>query len=93
MEPSCKRTIENRSLKSRASKLFNALSEAAVLPYNIMGSNENVKKFKDTFLVNNYDIVKYIFEYFFLGKRKNRPPWINAIRHLLWECDFCEKKI
>ena len=67
MEPSCKRMIEKRSVKFRASKLFNALSKADVLSYNIIGSNEKViksfyHKFKDTFLVNNDDIVKYIFE-------------------------------
>ena len=67
MEPSCKRMIEKRSVKFRASKLFNTLSKADVLPYNIIGSNEKViksfyHKFKDTFLVNNDDIVKYIFE-------------------------------
>ena len=67
MEPSCKRMIEKRSVKSRASELFNALSKADVLPYNIIGSNEKVikslyHKFKDTFLVINNDIVKYIFE-------------------------------
>ena len=58
--------IEKRSVKFRASKLFNAFSKADVLPYNIIGSNEKViksfyHKFKDTFLVNNDDIVKYIF--------------------------------
>ena len=66
MEPSCKRMIEKRSVKFRASKLFDALSKAHVLPYNIFGSIENVisfyHKFKDTCLVNNDDIVKYIFE-------------------------------
>ena len=67
MEPSCWRMIEERSVKIRVSKLFNALSKADVLPYNIMGSNEKVMKrfyykFKDTFLVNNDDIVKYTFE-------------------------------
>ena len=59
--------IEKQSVKFRASKLFNALSKAVVLPYNIIGSNEKVvkslyHKFKDTFLVNNGDIAKYIFE-------------------------------
>ena len=67
MEPSCRRMIEKRSVKFRASKLFNAsLSKADVLSYNIIGSNEeDIKsfyhKFKDTFLVNNGDLVKYIF--------------------------------
>ena len=48
------------------------MSKADVLLYNIIGSNEKViksfyHKFKDTFLVNNDDIVKYIlnFEQFF----------------------------
>ena len=59
--------IEKRSVKFRASKLLNALSKADVLPYNIIRSNEKViknfyHKLKDTFLVNNDDIVKYIFE-------------------------------
>ena len=35
MEPSCKRMIEKRSVKFRASKFFNALSKAYVLLYNI----------------------------------------------------------
>ena len=66
MEPSCERMIEKRLVKFRASKLFNALSKVDVFPYNIIGSNEKViksfyHKFKDTFLVNNDDIVKYIF--------------------------------
>ena len=39
---SCKRMIEYKSVKSRATKCFNALSKADVLPYKIMGSNEKV---------------------------------------------------
>ena len=63
MEPSCKRMIEKRSVKFGASKLFNALSKADVLPYNIIGSKEKVvksfyQKLRDTFLVNSGDIVK-----------------------------------
>ena len=42
MQPSCKLMIEKRSVKFRASKLFNALSKADVLPYNIIGSNEKI---------------------------------------------------
>ena len=66
MELSCKRMIEKRSVKPRASKRFNALSKADVLPHNIIGSNEKVikrfyRKFKDTFLVNNDDLVKNIY--------------------------------
>ena len=36
--------LEKQSVKSRASKLFNALSKAEVLPYNIIGSKEKVIK-------------------------------------------------
>ena len=59
IKPSCERMIEKRSVKSRASKLFNALSQDDV-PYNVIGSNEKViksiyHKFKETFLVKNDD--------------------------------------
>ena len=47
MEPSCKRMIEKRSIRFRASKLFKALSKADVLPNNII-----MKKKYKVFTIN-----------------------------------------
>ena len=67
-EPIARTKIERFSIKYRASKLFNLLQTNNVLPENISKCNakEIIKIYHDikkTYLVQNHDLVKHIFDF------------------------------
>ena len=64
---SCKRKLEKFSIKYRAAKLHNKLRELNLLPGNVEKSTgdelKNIyNKLKDSYLINNQELVNYMFE-------------------------------
>ena len=65
--PCCKRKLEKFSIKYRAAKLYNKLRELNLLPGNVEKSTRDelkniYHKLKDSYLINNQELVNYMFE-------------------------------
>ena len=65
--PCCKRKLEKFSIKYRAAKLYNKLREINLLPENVEKSTRDelkniYHKLKDSYLINNQELVNYMFE-------------------------------